>query len=256
MRRQLRYNLVMCCFSGRVEEVADTRIFACGARQDRQVLIYEMKVSVDQPVAMVLPIPTPTRSFEDAVRFVSLEAYPEIFDDLAKAFPPPPPPLPASLLPLERAAGYTRLAVHHVGAFVASFVPSLDDFDRIDPLFRIRTILFECIPDYVGWGYVVFQLATTAHRLTRIHPMAFEFPTRYPDRLFFPTLHIHDGAVNPLARFAHTLYVQGKDPESWTRASSLGGFVDPRRAADLINVGAPAWRTEIHGEQLNCDTWV
>lgn len=42
----------------------------------------------------------------------------------------------------------------------------------------------------------------------------FEFPTRHPDRLFFPTLHIHDGAVKPFARFAHTLYAQGKDPGS------------------------------------------
>ena len=32
----------------------------------------------------------------------------------------------------------------------------------------------------------------------RVHPMAFEFPTRSPDEIFFPTAHIHDGACHAL----------------------------------------------------------
>jgi hypothetical protein len=243
----------MCCFSGTVDEVTDTKIFAARRPQDRQVLIYEMKVSAGQPVAMVLPIPTPARAPDDAVRFVSLEGYPELFDDLEAAFP---------RLLLGRSGGersvvddVDRLVVHQVGAFVASFVPSLDDFERIDPRFRISTVLFECVPDYVGWGYAVFQLAMPPGRLTRIHPMAFEFSTRHPDRLFFPTLHIHDGGLPPTAQFAHALYAQGKGPRSWRKAHSLKQFVDPLRAAGLIDVGAATWRTEITGQQRNADTW-
>lgn len=38
--------------------------------------------------------------------------------------------------------------------------------------------------------------------------MAFVFPTRFPEKLFFPTVHIHDGEVHKTERFDHTLYCQ------------------------------------------------
>ena len=41
-----------------------------------------------------------------------------------------------------------------------------------------------------------------------MHPMAMEFNTRHPDTLFFPTLHIHDGAVHAEEDYDHTLYFQ------------------------------------------------
>jgi hypothetical protein len=248
----MRYHPAMCCFSGDVEHVSDTKIFARTAAGRRQVLIYEMTLSVGQPVAMVLPIPTPAGSPEAAVRFVSLEAYPDVFEDLEKAFPRPERSLSrAGSLP----DAEDSLVVHEVGAFVASFVPSLDDFVRLDPRFRISTTLLECVPEYVGWGYAVFQLALPLGELARVHPMAFEFPTRYPDRLFFPTLHIHDRSLRPTAWFAHELYAQGKPQPSWESAASLKGLVDQRRAAELIHEDAPVWRTEIRDEQPNRDTW-
>lgn len=226
----------------------DTRIFARPAPGGRQVLIYEMKLASAEPVAMVLPIPAPSGCAEDAVRFVSLEAYPDLFDDLEKAFPRPEP---TRGLWREYAQA---LPVQEVGAFVASFVPSLADFDRIDPQFRMSPTLFEWVPEYDGWGYVVFQLQVPAHELVRVHPMAFEFPTRHPDRLFFPTLHIHDGSLRSKAVFSHALYAQGHAPEAWDRVDALHGAVDRQRAAGLIDE-APTWRTEIKGEALNRDTW-
>jgi hypothetical protein len=41
--------------------------------------------------------------------------------------------------------------------------------------------------------------------------MAFEFVTRQPDTLFFPTLHVHDGLVHESAKFDHYLYYQGEN---------------------------------------------
>jgi hypothetical protein len=244
----------MGCFSGRVDQVADTKIFARLAPPDRQVLIYELKLAGDNPVAMVLPVPTPTGAGDDAVRFVSLEGYPDLFDDLEKAFP----------LGLQRRAvteGLSRsrpidtLQVHEIGAFISSFVPSIDELDRIDPKFRISTALFEQIPEYAGWGYVVFQLSVHPDWLTRIPPMAFEFKTRNPDQLYFPLLHVDDGSVHPTTWYAHRLYMQGTSRESWDSTASLDGAVDLRRAAGLV-LDAPAWRTAMNGERPNDHLWL
>ena len=60
----------------------------------------------------------------------------------------------------------------------------------------------------------MFQLAVTANTLAEIHPMAFEFPTRHPDKLFFPTNHVHDGALHDKAVFT---------PRSMPRASRRRG---------------------------------
>lgn len=45
----------MCCFSGKVDQVKNTRIFARLGEGGSQFLIYEMDVSARQDVAMVLP---------------------------------------------------------------------------------------------------------------------------------------------------------------------------------------------------------
>jgi len=76
----------MCCFSGPVKDVAATRIFARMASAGRQLLAYEMQFAADVPVAMILPIPTPPNSPDAAVRFISLEKYPTLFEDLHAVF--------------------------------------------------------------------------------------------------------------------------------------------------------------------------
>ena len=47
----------MCCFSGPIELVANTKIFA-RVEADRQFLAYEMRAVTSHAVAMVLPLPT------------------------------------------------------------------------------------------------------------------------------------------------------------------------------------------------------
>src|SRR5690606_16069404 len=97
------------------------------------------------------------------------------------------------------------LAVHEVGDFVASFVPTLADFRRLDPQFVIPQESWDKIPEYSDYGFAVFQLKSL---VGNPHPMAFEFTTRWPDRIFFPTVHIHDGEVHDREEFDHTLYLQ------------------------------------------------
>ena len=57
----------MCCFTGKVEEVQNTRIFARLGEHGNQVIIYQMSVNASQDLAMVLPIPVKEGTKEDAV---------------------------------------------------------------------------------------------------------------------------------------------------------------------------------------------
>ena len=128
----------MCCFSGKVDRVADTNIFARPAKDGRQSLAYAMRVKAGDDLAMILPIPTPENSPEDAVRFVNLEKYPAFFDDLRHGFPEPPRPRAAGREAPKAAKEDAPLKVVAVGSFEASFVPAVKDFARLDARFRLQ----------------------------------------------------------------------------------------------------------------------
>lgn len=74
----------MCIFSGKVEEVGDTKIFA-RLQDDLQYLVYEMSVNTSKDVAMILPLPVSSHE-EDVVKFINLKDYPQFFKDLEKSF--------------------------------------------------------------------------------------------------------------------------------------------------------------------------
>ncbi|MGE0869654.1 MAG: hypothetical protein AB7P03_13900 [Kofleriaceae bacterium] len=242
----------MCCFSPPVNRVESTKIFARMRAPGRQVLVYQMSVQADSAVAMILPIPVPPRSSDDAVRFISLERYPELFDHLHQAFPvmrsmPAGGPI---------SGGPPRpLAVHSVGAFVASFVPTQRDFDRLDPRFRIPRGTLDGVSEYSDWGFAVFQLDVKPNAITKVHPMAFELATRDPERIFFPTVHVHDGQLHDKARFSHELYAQGITADGWRTISSIR-TVDESRAEGLVDCAGTLSRLALHGEHPNRDVWV
>jgi hypothetical protein len=85
--------------------------------------------------------------------------------------------------------------------------------------------------------------------------MAFELPTRRPDALFFPTLHVHDRRVHPRAAFDHVLYAQGGLGGAELSAGALGRYVDVARAQGLVDPMAPARRRRVIGEHDNTDVW-
>lgn len=243
----------MCCFSGPVEDVAATRIFARMARPGRQIIAYEMVFAATRPVAMILPVPTPPGTAEDDVRFISLEAYPSLFEDLFNAFTWPGGK-PRTLG--WRGAEAPTLAVQTVGSFVASFVPSLADFGRLDPRFRIPPGTVERVPGYSDYGFVVFQLGASK-KPARVHPMAFEFSTRDDERLFFPLLHVHDGQIHPQAEFDHVLYAQGLRSHrmfAHGREPLRENLHDPH-AALVVDLAAPVSRREMTGVGPNRDEW-
>src|SRR5262245_56788536 len=120
----------MCIFTVEAREkrglhVAETKIFA---RLDgtEQLLAYEMSFAAAGDVAMVLPIPVRPGLGDDAIRFIDLSSYDELFQNLERLFPAEYAELPlfgrGPIEDLEQ-----QLVVHRVGAFEASYVPTLAD---------------------------------------------------------------------------------------------------------------------------------
>jgi hypothetical protein len=243
----------MCCFSGAVQSVTGTRIFARHTGRGRQALAYAMSLSADQDVAMVLPLPVarPLLGGPD-LHFIDLSEYADFFEDLQKGYPPP---AAFGLDLMVSGAAPPQLAVHVVGAFEASFVPSLSDFGRLDPRFRLPEGIWDALPTYRDWGFAVFKLR--AGQRQEIHPMAFEFDTRDRKRLYFPTVHVHDGAFHPEADFAHTLYCQGDAdlPAFWRTPGPARDFVDVPRAKGLVDGDLHVDMRSIFGRQPNADVW-
>jgi hypothetical protein len=122
------------------------------------------------------------------------------------------------------------LPVVDVGDFQASFVPTIADFGRLDERFRIADDVWSKIPRYSAFGFVVFKLKTG---MTSGHPMAFSFASAEASKLFFPTLHIHDGDVHETAVFDHHLYCQ-RDPD---RTLGLADWIEsPALASSFMNI--------------------
>lgn len=287
----------MCIFSGPVNSVSKTNIFARKPSPDKQILVYSMDVSTPTELAMILPIPTPANSAEDAVRFIDLSGYQDFFKDIEKGFPEPALRMKlAANFSLDRSMVDT-LEVHQVGDFEASFVPSLDDMDRLDERFKLPRNIWNQIPEYDDWGFAVFKLKNPNKvpehtdfygrpRYSRsfnevdsertIHPMAFEFPTRFEDKIFFPTVHIHDEKVHDEEHFDHALFYQGGEPKvekqmrnefantfnsqrgkAWRKSTGImASFMDLTKDQGVLDARAYCNKCELRGNLPNEDTLV
>lgn len=262
----------MCCFTvttppglfarlfQRPVHVSATRIFARMLEPGQQALAYSMNLDAAAPVAMVLPLPVAIGSGDDALQFVDLSAHPRMFVELHELF---------EFQPVAAARGGARLGgpsrqtlvVHCVGSFVASYVPSRADFDRLDPRFRLPAVLFDAVPNYADYGFAVFQLDSGK---STVHPMAFKFASRDATRLFFPTVHVHDGQFHARAKFDHALYYQTPRCPKLPKTVPFGSFDNDavawrapgRDYAGLVVSGQPMVRRTLHGRQPNHDTWI
>jgi len=241
----------MCCFSGKVEDVKNTRIFARVGSKGNQVLIYQMSLKTDQDVAMVLPIPVRPSQGDNALTFFDFQGYPTLFEDLNKGFPelttygdtfgPTPRAMPKAL------------NVVSVGAYDASYVPSIADFSRLDERFRLPANVWPQLPGYKDFGFAVFKLKSGN---AQVHPMAFSFPTARPNEVFFPTLHIHDGKIHEKEHFDHTLCCQAsqKDLSRWDESPKLAvGFAKCGLTHGMVRPEQHIYRRVLSGRLTNGD---
>ncbi|MCA9630554.1 MAG: hypothetical protein KC766_22945 [Myxococcales bacterium] len=255
----------MCLFTKAVSHVSSTHIFA---RREgaRQLLVYSMEFAATEELAMVLPLPVPPGSDEDAVDFIDLGGYAEFFADLREAFPLLYSAAQSSG-PAPRGGGdlAVPLKVIGVGRFEASFVPSMGDFSRLDPRFQLPGDVTQKLARYADWGFAVFKLKPKPKKLglfepapERIHPMAFSFPHRHPDQVFFPTLHVHDGQLTERANFDHLLIVQppaalASQLDWFASDRILGEVIDEGRAPGVVDGAAKAQQLSLFGPQQNRD---
>lgn len=205
----------MCIFAQPVISVTNTNIFARLLPDGWQSLVYQMNFATQLKNAIILPLPVqqPANN-EGCLEFVSLKEYGSFFNDLDRLFPLELLDAPLSRGGFDSAVDskQSTLEIQEVGDFVASFVPSIADFDRLDKQFRVPQESWDKIPVYSDYGFAVFQLKTLAGTP---HPMAFKFKsqlnTENPGAVFFPTVHIHDGEVHDRETFDHTLYLQSPE---------------------------------------------
>lgn len=241
--------------------VASTQIFARHAGW-RQILVYAMQLSSADEVAMILPLPVAPGTREDAVRFIDLSAYPRLFADLDACFPQPP--RPASRPQAGPNANSSRLRVQQVGAFEASFVPTLADFTRLDPRFRLDDAIWRQLPGYADWGFAVVRLGPGRQD---VHPLALSFPKRFAERLFFPTVHVHNATLRQAAEFNHTLYFQrvaqprlsGAASEAATVVAAsepVGARVELARCQGVLDGAEALARVQLSGSRPNEDVWL
>jgi hypothetical protein len=262
----------MCIFSSEVESVSKTEIFARRSGTDKQFLVYKMNYQANSELAMILPLPIPPASPENAVQFIDLSGYPEFFEDMNEGF---------EIFDIDRGSkGMSRgmsmsmLVVEQVGVFEASFVPSLQDFDRLDPRFCLPENTWRSLPQYQDYGFAVFKLKPGHFG---VHPMAFEFPID-PHRfgfptVFFPTVHVHSGQVEPLANFDHALYLQSQNrvtsmsddrvsptwnvSQSWSREEfPAHKFVEISKTKGIVDGKMAIQRTLVKGQYPNLDVFV
>lgn len=217
------------CIITKQADVSHTRIFA-RVDGDQQVIVYQNKITAWEPAAMVLPIPEAT-SEENAVEFIDLEKHEELFNTLKYRFASQWT-LGARARKSARSFEFDTLKVEDVGSFKASYVPSQDDFKRLDKRFRLAPKVWELLPQYEDFGFVVFQFKAGPHEP---HPMAFRFKTRHPEAVYMPTVHVHDEEVHPEGDFDHVLYIQTKSgqPHWATSVEDLpGGIVTGNELSD------------------------
>lgn len=257
----------MCIFTKPVISVNNTQIFARLTSRCTQYLAYQMNYESRDENAMILPVPVRAPAAESSLRFLDLEPYPELFRDLERGFPFRPSASIGCGMMLSAPKSARNLVVQKVGNYIASFVPKLADFDRLSEQFRLPAATWNSLPRYKDFGFAVFQLA--AGNL-KPHPMAFEFESA-SSSIFFPTLHIHDGAIHDEEDFDHVLYLQHaaldgrvygyRNSETCDPATGLirseneaNNFCKTEKAKGIVDGNLLVHRQILRGTQRNQDT--
>ena len=245
----------MCIFTDSIDDVSNTNIFAM-LENGEQFLVYGMNYSTSNELAMVLPLPVVASGATDAVTFISLDDYAHFFRDMHTCFQSQSDDLS---LASPAAVSENRLEVHDVGDYDASFVPTIKEFARLDMRFRLADEIWSKLPQYADYGFAVFKLKPS--KMAKLaHPMALQFRSRFPNSLYFPTLHIHDGKLPKRAKFDHMLYCQidgdaEYDMTDWTLSNDVASkFVDTNKSQGIVDGDRHCWLMGMHGKLKNTDT--
>lgn len=238
-----------------------TNIFTRAGDGNRQFVVYSMSLDAPGELAMILPLPVKTPAGEKDVEFIDLHEISDFFAQMDSGFPQVRDVVTFGAGATRAAAPpASKLAVVQVGSFEASFVPTEQDFSRLDERFRLPKDAWKKLPEYKDFGFAVFKLKPGQ---ATIHPMAFSFPRRNVNSLFFPTVHIHDGEVHANAHFDHALYCQPHPDQhlelrnQWRESRGHArSFVPIDKTKGIVVADQHCYKRELRGNLPNKDTYV
>jgi hypothetical protein len=233
----------MSAFSGSLQQVANTRIFA-RAQDGKEYLAYQFDYAADGPIALILPLPTPPDTTAEAVRFIDLSGYPEFFADMEKGFP--------YARDVSGANPRRRMYGEKTNDYQGTFYPTLESLSSLEEDFRIPDETWKQLVEYNDFGFAVVKISPEVHPF---YPLALEFPMRTPNLLYFPTLHIRSGEAPEEASFDHDLFCQAR--AGWLRTYDVAGsFMDVDRAQGVVDAGERVSRMTVQGMHPNSDILV
>lgn len=230
----------MSSFSGTLTRVSNTRIFARATSNGTQYLVYQMDYAANGDIALILPLPIPSNTPADSVRFIDLVGYPDFFADIEKGFP------------YTRGVPATRGKTRDDARAEAVFLSSAQEFSGLEEQFRIPKETWDKLPEYHDFGFAVFKIRADAPLRS---PLALEYPMRNPNLLYFPTLHIRDGEAAEDANFDLDLFCQARS--GWLRTYDVASsFMDIDKAQGVLDPGERVSRMTVQGMHPNSDILV
>lgn len=182
----------MCIFVAPVLRVSKTRIAVAPLSDNRQLIVYENQVS-QQPGArnaMVLPVPA-----GQPVTLVDFSKYPfggNFWDDCDSLIPRA---ITNNAMSFGGGFGVATkdvetLPVQRVGAYMASVVPSLADFGRLDAsVFQLPKDIESILVEHYAAGFSFVVCLFTGN--VGAHPIAYTSARLPNGNCFIPTRHAH-----------------------------------------------------------------
>ena len=204
----------MCILSDEVRTVAKTQIYiSASSDNQRQLTVYANQVdSVNKWNSMILPVPFPS-----SIEFVNIEKYANFFTDLNNCFSDMNRLYASANLTRSAPSNFSRtLEIFEVGSYEASIVPTIADFQYVDPSFQLHTNiqLLTMLKQYYteNFGFIVCRLKQGMHTY---HPFAYTHKLYKPNVLFTPTRHYHvhgkDTVHTDTADWDHEIYSPSTD---------------------------------------------
>ena len=239
----------MPVFSQRPDGIAELTLFGC-TLQGRQSLALSLRISAATDIGLIVPVPIAPGAAESEVRLLSTDGSQSLFESLASGFSPATGRPHRRDADEEAAPRTVRYAAAQ--AMRAVYVPSIADFDRVAAHLRLPEAALASRPEYASYGFYVFELP--AGQNVRIVPMGFDFPTRHPEAVYFPTWYGDPTWMPDEGHRDITVYTQFGERLGWeeTRETATR-FVNASATRGLIAPDRPVQRKILFGDGNNED---
>lgn len=251
----------MALFTQPVQVVGPINMFARATADGQQVLACNFRYTAEAEFTLILPLPTPPDASAQAVRFIDLSNYDGFFGDLRRGFPDLTREAEkVSLTDRIREKVLDWLDIDTTQAEI-TFAPNRAALLHIAEQFKLSAEVQQALARFQQDGFVCLKLAAGSNRLP---PLAFEFPRRAPESVFFPTAHSVGGQFDPQASFNYTLFCQSPHRSlKWRVAAddnfrplTAREFMKPDKAHGLIDPADGLLMQRLRGPFENVDICV